>query len=175
MKKTNKVVAIVGLNGAGKTTAANFFVKKGYKYLRFGQIVLDELKKKAGPHSNPQLEEDIREGVRKKQGMDALAKLNKNKIDKFLKKGNVVIDNLTSWSEYKFLKKTYTNNFKVISIQASPEIRYKRLEERKEIDEIILDEIEIYGGQGMVDDDAFLVSTKIVDRLFINIQKENNG
>ena len=45
---------------------------------------------------------------------------------------------------------------------------------RKEIAKIILDEIKIYGGQGMVDDDAFWVSTKIADRLSINIQKENN-
>ncbi|TKJ17656.1 hypothetical protein CEE44_03945 [Candidatus Woesearchaeota archaeon B3_Woes] len=134
MKKENKLVAIVGLTGSGKTIAANFFVEKGYRYLRFGQTVLDEVKKKTGLVSNPQLEQEIREQLREKHGMDALAKLNKKKIDKLLRKGNVVIDNLTSWSEYKFLRKTY-NNFKVISIQASPEIRYKRLEERKEIDQ----------------------------------------
>ncbi len=45
---------------------------------------------------------------------------------------------------------------------------------RKEIAQIILNELKIYGGQGMIDDDAFLVSTKITDRLSINIQKENN-
>lgn len=45
---------------------------------------------------------------------------------------------------------------------------------RREIAQIILNELKIYNGQEMIDDDAFLVSSKIADRLSINIQKENN-
>jgi deoxycytidylate deaminase len=127
----NRIVAIVGLNGSGKTIAANFFVKKGYKYLRFGQITLDELKKRIGLRSNPTLEKEIRENIRKKHGMAAFAILNKPKIDKLLKKGNVVIDGLYSWSEYKYLKKIYGERFKLLAIQSSPSIRYERVSNRK--------------------------------------------
>jgi dCMP deaminase len=130
----NKIVAIVGLAGSGKTIAANFFVKKGYNYLRFGQITLDELKKRIGLRSDPSLEKEVREGIRKKHGMAAFAILNKPKIDKLLQKGNVVIDGMYSWSEYKYLKKIYGDNFRVLAVQASPSLRYKRLSERTEID-----------------------------------------
>lgn len=130
-KSKNKVVAIVGLCGSGKSIAAEFFRKKGYKYIRFGQRVLDKVKKKIGEKSDPKLEKEIREDLREKYGMGAFAVLNKKNIDKFLKKGNVVIDGLYSWSEYKILKKEYGNNFKVIAVNSSPEIRYDRLTKRK--------------------------------------------
>ena len=58
-----------------------------------------------------------------------------NKFDRLLKKGNVVGDGMYSWSEYKYLKKVYKDRLKVVAITASPEIRYKRLVNRKEIDE----------------------------------------
>ena len=131
----NKVVAIVGLCGSGKTIASNYFVKRGYNYLRFGQITLDEVKKQVGLKSDPALEKSIREDFRKKHGMAAFAILNKSKIDKLLRKGNVVVDGLYSWSEYKYMKKIYGNKFSVIAIQASPELRYNRLSARKVIDE----------------------------------------
>lgn len=43
----------------------------------------------------------------------------------------------------------------------------------KGIAEIILNELKIYSGQEMIDDDAYSVSTKIVDKLSIDIQKED--
>lgn len=142
MEQNNKVVAIVGLTGSGKTIASNFFVSKGYQYLRFGQITLDEVKKKFGlnvpPEGFEKAEKEIREGFRKKHGMAAFAMLNKPKLDEFLKKGNVVVDGLYSWSEYKFMKEHYGDRFSVIAIQASPSIRYKRLSERKEIDDKLI-------------------------------------
>ena len=131
----NKIVAIVGLCGAGKSVASDFFVKKGYLYLRFGQITLDEVRKRIGLKSDPKLEKEIREGFRKEHGMAAFAILNKKKLDILLRKGNVVVDGLYSWSEYKFLKEEYGSQFRVVSIQASPALRYKRLSERKKIDE----------------------------------------
>jgi len=138
MGAKHKFVAIVGLCGAGKTIASNFFVEKGYQYARFGQIVLDEVKKQVGLRSDPALEKEIREGFRKKYGPAAMAILNKPKFDRLLKKGNVVGDGLYSWSEYKYLKKAYGNNFRCVAIQASPELRYKRLSERKVIDEKLI-------------------------------------
>lgn len=130
----NKIICIVGMTGSGKTVVSNIFVEKGYQYLRFGQITLDEVKRRIGLKSDPELERKIREDFRKKYGPAAFAILNKEKIDKLIKKGNVVIDNLSSWSEYKYLKNKYGNGLKVIAVQCSPDIRYKRLIARKKID-----------------------------------------
>lgn len=128
------IVAIVGMTGSGKSAAADYLVKKGYHFLRFGQIVLDIVKeKKLQP--TEENEKKLREGIRKEHGMAAFAILNAPKIDELLKKGNVVVDGLYSWSEYKWLKEKYNNKLKVLAVYASPETRYKRLASRTDIDE----------------------------------------
>jgi dephospho-CoA kinase len=125
----NKIVALVGMCGAGKSEAGERFIKHGYSYIRFGQITLDEIQRR-GLELKEENEKMIREELRKKYGMAAFAILNLNKIDEALKKGNVVIDGLYSWSEYKVLKEKYKEKLKVVAIYASPETRYQRLEER---------------------------------------------
>lgn len=125
-----KLVCITGLTGSGKSVASDFFVKKGFQYLRFGQIVLDEVKKR---HLDPteENEKPIREEFRKKYGMAALATLNLPRFKSMLKKGNVLGDGLYSFEEYKLLKKEFGKRFITIAIYAPPNIRYERLKKRK--------------------------------------------
>jgi len=126
----NKLICIAGLTGSGKSVASDFFVRKGYQYLRFGQVVLDEIKKRGlTPTENE--ERPIREEFRKKYGMAAMAKLNLPNFRKLLKKGNVIGDGLYSFEEYKLLKKEFGKKFITIAIYAPPAMRYKRLTTRK--------------------------------------------
>jgi dephospho-CoA kinase len=126
-----KIIAIVGLCGAGKSEVADYFVKHGYAYLRFGQITLDEVKRR-GLEPKEENERPIREEFRKQHGMAAFAILNLSKIDEFLSQGkNVLADGLYSWSEYKELKKKYGDALVVVAVYASPETRYARLEGRR--------------------------------------------
>jgi dephospho-CoA kinase len=126
----NKLICIAGLPGSGKSIAADFFAGKGFQFLRFGQTVLDEVMKRK-LEINETNERKVREELRKKYGMAAIALLNLDKIKKFLKKGNVVVDGLYSFDEYKVLKKEFVKNFITIAIYAPPIIRYKRLAKRK--------------------------------------------
>ena len=125
----HKLVAIVGMCGAGKSDVADRFVKNGYYYIRIGQITLDEVKRR-GLEVKEENERPIREGFRKKYGMAAFAILNLPKIDEALKNSDVVADGLYSWSEYKVFEEKYKNKFIVVAVYASPELRYSRLEER---------------------------------------------
>lgn len=125
----NKVVCIVGMAGAGKTTSAEEFIKKGFSCLRFGQITLDIIKEK-GLEVNEENERKIREGLRKEYGMGAFAVLNIPKIDELLKRSDVVVDGLYSWSEYKILKERYKDSMYVVAVYAPPKLRYKRLKNR---------------------------------------------
>ncbi len=122
----NKFVALVGMPGAGKSEVADEFIKRGYKYIRFGQITLDEVKKR-GLEPTEENERLIREELRKKHGPGAFAILNIPKFDEALKTGNIVGDGLYSWSEYKILKDKYGENLIVIAVYAPPKLRYKRL------------------------------------------------
>jgi len=118
------------MTGSGKTFASDYFVEKGFQYLRFGQIVLDEIKKR-GLKPTEENEKPIREEFRKKFGMAAMAKLNLSNFKKLLKKGNVIGDGLYSFEEYKLLKKEFGNRFITIAVYAPPTLRYKRLSNRK--------------------------------------------
>src|SRR3989338_10306255 len=119
----NKIVAIVGMTGAGKTEAASVFVSLGWQMIRFGWITLDELKKRNLP-VNEATERMVREELRRMHGMAAFAVMNLPKIDALLMKGPVVIDGLYSWSEYKILKERYGDRLQVLAIYASPATRH---------------------------------------------------
>ena len=126
----NKLVCIAGLTGSGKSVASDYFVKSGFQYLRFGQIVLDEVKRR-GLAPIEKNERPIRERLRKKYGMAAMAILNLPKFKKLLKNGNVLGDGLYSFEEYKVLKNEFGKRFITIAVYAPPKLRYERLAKRK--------------------------------------------
>jgi dephospho-CoA kinase len=125
----NKLVCLVGMTGSGKSVIADYLVKRGYSFLRFGQITLDIVKER-GLEPTEVNEKKIREDVRKEHGMGAYAILNIPKFDELLKKGNVVGDGLYSWSEYKILREKYGSNLVVLAVFAPPKLRYDRLVKR---------------------------------------------
>lgn len=127
--RKNKLVCIVGLTGSGKTEVADYFTEKGYYYVRFGQLTLDEVKKR-GLEPTEENERPIREAFRKEHGPAAYAILNMPKFDEGLKSGNVIGDGLYSWSEYKVLKEKYGDDLIIIAVIASPKLRYARLTHR---------------------------------------------
>jgi dephospho-CoA kinase len=123
------LVAVVGMPGAGKSSIADALVAKGYHYVRFGQIVIDEMRRREWPMGEEH-ERKMREGLRQEHGMAAMAILNLPKFDGLLEKGNVVGDGLYSWSEYKILKERYGDRLIIVAVHAAPKIRHDRLAAR---------------------------------------------
>jgi dephospho-CoA kinase len=126
-----KVVAVVGMAGAGKSEVARLFTENGFIKIRFGDVTDEEVKKR-GLKLNEENERRIRELLREEHGMSAYAVLNLSKIDLALKQSAVVIDGLYSWEEYTFLRGYYGSGFCVIAVWASPKTRYARLAARTE-------------------------------------------
>lgn len=126
----NKLICIVGMAGSGKSEVADFLREKGFGFVRFGQITLDEVKKR-GLAPTEANERPIREAIRAEHGPAAFAILNMPKFDKALEASNVVGDGLYSWSEYKVLKEKYGQNIKIIAVFSPPQVRYERLSQRK--------------------------------------------
>jgi dephospho-CoA kinase len=124
-----KVVAIVGMAGAGKSEVARAFEDNGFTRIRFGDVTDEEVKKR-GLVLNEENERYVREHLRKEHGMSAYAQLNLPRIDSALKQSDVVIDGLYSWEEYIFLKNHYGEDFHVVAVWASPRTRYARLSNR---------------------------------------------
>jgi len=126
-----KVVAIVGMSGAGKSEVARLFEANGFTKIRFGDITDDEVRKR-GLELTEENERYVRELLRKEYGMAAYAILNLSRIDLARKQSNVVIDGLYSWEEYTFLKTYSGDDFYVLAVFASPKTRYSRLASRLE-------------------------------------------
>ena len=126
-----KVIAIVGMAGAGKSEVARVFEEHGFKKVRFGDITDEELKNR-GLESNEENERYIRQQLREKHGMAAYAKLNLPRIDSSLKSSNVVVDGLYSWEEYTLLKERYGERLSVLAVWALPATRHARLAHRAE-------------------------------------------
>ena len=126
-----KVVAIVGMAGAGKSEVARAFEEHGFKKVRFGDITDEELNNR-GLEPNEENERYIRQQLRKEYGMAVYAKLNLPRIDSSLKSSNVVVDGLYSWEEYILLKEYYGGQFTTVAVWASPATRHGRLAHRAE-------------------------------------------
>ena len=124
-----KIIAIVGMPGAGKSEVSDFFIKKGFSYVRMGQIAIDEIQKRK-LELNEANEKKVREGLRKEHGMAAFAILNLPKIREIA--GNVVIDGVYSWEEYEFFKEKLPG-IVFIAVYASPASRYDRLISRAKL------------------------------------------
>jgi len=126
-----KVVAIVGMAGAGKSEVARVFEKSGFKRVRFGDITDEEIRNR-GLEPSEENERYIREQLRQEHGMEAYAKLNLPRIGISLKSSDVVVDGLYSWEEYTLLKERYGERFSTVAVWASPATRYGRLGNRAE-------------------------------------------
>lgn len=126
----NKLFAFVGMCGAGKSTAADVLLNKGWAYIRFGQVTIDKIREE-GKEITPENEKEARESLRQEHGMGAFALLSLPKIEEAVQHSPVVIDGLYSWAEYKILKGRFGDSLDVVAIHTSPNTRYERLSTRK--------------------------------------------
>jgi len=123
------VIALVGMPGAGKTEAAEYLLKKGIPFVRFGKFIEDGVKQLGLPLT-AENERKVREQKRKDLGMGAMAILAQPKLKELFKTHNVIaIDGVYSWEEYTLLKKEFPG-LVLVHIFAEPKKRYERLAKR---------------------------------------------
>lgn len=123
----NKLVAVVGMSGAGKSVVTEYLEGLGWNKLYFGGITY-KLMEQEGIERTPdgKSEKEFRENLRKVHGPECYAKFLEPDIKVALEKGNVVLDGLYSWYEYKYLIERFSN-LKLICILADKKLRYERV------------------------------------------------
>jgi dephospho-CoA kinase len=128
-----KIIAIVGMPGAGKSETVNFLTKKDWPKIYFGGIVYDEMKKQ-GIEITPQSQQDFREDWREREGKDVIVKKAIEQIHNLIEAGQrqIVLDGVYSWTEYKALKHEFPGEIEVIAIIAPRRVRHHRLSIRPE-------------------------------------------
>lgn len=125
----NKIIAIVGMCGSGKSIATDILEKRGWHKAYFGGITYQKMKEE-GIERTPDSERIFRENLRKKYGPACYAKLLLPEIEDAIKKQNVVLDGLYSWYEYKYLQENLKEDFKLVCIITDKKIRYERIANR---------------------------------------------
>ena len=133
-KKQKSILAIVGMPGSGKTEATEFFKEKGLKVISFSNIINEHIDKNKLKHTN-EIHSKLRRQFREEHGFEAMALLNKDKIEKALQEKDtmmIVIEGMRSWEEYTYLKKTFPDvSISILSLYASKKNRYNRISHRK--------------------------------------------
>lgn len=132
-RKQHSIIAIVGLPGAGKTVAADFFREKNLPVISFGKVINEYIEKSKLQHTE-EVHKKVREDIRERYGKEALAYLNESKIKEALTKNMiVVIDGMRSWEEYLYLKRKFPNvRLYIVCLYADKDIRYDRIKHRRE-------------------------------------------
>ncbi|MEK7060844.1 MAG: AAA family ATPase [Patescibacteria group bacterium] len=124
------LIGLVGMPGAGKSVAADFFKQRNIPVLRFGDQT-DIGLKEHNLSRNEKNERWYREKLRADLGMAAMAIKIEPRIIEESRKGNrIVLDGLYSWEEYVYLKRRFPQLI-LLCVYASPDVRYKRLMIRK--------------------------------------------
>ncbi len=127
-----RALALVGMPGAGKTICAEYLRGRGYFTLRFGAVVVDEVRRR-GWNVKPANERIVREELREKHGMAAMAIISLPNLQEALKRHQcIVIDGLYSFSEYRLLEKQLGAPLVLLAIAAPRHLRYERLSTRPE-------------------------------------------
>lgn len=127
---SRKVLALVGMPGAGKSFCVQHLEEKGIPSVYFGGITVDEVKAR-GMEVNEANEKFVREDIRAKEGKDAYAQRIIKKIHElFQTHDRVVADGLYSWTEYKAFKKEFGSDAIIVAIVAPRQVRHQRLAHR---------------------------------------------
>ena len=126
---SKRIIAIVGMPGAGKSVVAAALEAKGLLRIHFGDLTEHELDQRGLP-VNEANERHVREDLRNTHGMAAYALLNLPRIDAALETSDVVVDGLYSWEEYVLLKERYGERLVTLAVVSSPRTRQERLSSR---------------------------------------------
>ena len=126
-----KIIAFVGLPGAGKSEAVDYVCAKGYPKVYGGGLIVEGVKE-LGLDVTPENEKHYRETMRAKHGKDIFIKLVAEQMHNLVNAGQrrIVFDGLYMWSEYKYLKHEFPGELLVVAIVAPRRLRHRRLSQR---------------------------------------------
>ncbi|MDO4684809.1 MAG: AAA family ATPase [Candidatus Saccharibacteria bacterium] len=129
--KNVKIIAFVGMPGAGKSSAVDYVTAKGYPKVYFGGVVLQALKD-AGLEQTPANERMMREKLRQEEGPDVIVARIAQQLRNLIAAGQrrIIADGLYSWTEYKYLKHAFPGEMNLVAILAPRSLRHRRLSKR---------------------------------------------
>ncbi len=131
------IVAVTGMPGAGKSTAAKGLAAAGWKRVVMGDVVREETRKR-GLEADAKNTGEVMQDLRRKFGDAAVAKLCLSAV-KDAGAERVVVDGIRSMAEVEELRKSA--RVFLVAVHASPERRFALLRERGRSDDPLTHEM----------------------------------
>ena len=125
---------IIGVSGpiaAWTDSVAAILVEQGFKWFSFSDVLREEAKLR-GLEINRKALQDLGDELRKTGGTGAIAK---KIMEQFVEGENYVVGNIRNPGEVEELKKL--NDFFLIKVDASLEIRFERIKSRNRDDDVL--------------------------------------
>jgi dephospho-CoA kinase len=126
-----RIVAITGMPGAGKSTAAEALVKKGWTRVVMGDVIRAETRRR-GLEPNAKNTGMVMKQLREERGESAVADLCLEAIAR-AKSQKVVVDGIRSMAEVNAFRKKAA--VILVAVDASPSRRFELLRERGRSDD----------------------------------------
>ncbi len=131
-----KVIAFVGMPGAGKTEASNVARDMGIPVVVMGDVLREEVRRRGLEPTDENIGGTASE-LRREEGMDAIARRCIPKIEAYEGKADVVVvDGIRGIAEVEAFKKAFDDNFTLVRIDAPFEQRLERLKGRGRSDDV---------------------------------------
>ncbi len=127
------VIGFVGFPGSGKSEATIIAQAEGFFPVAMGDAVRSHMQR-LGIEPSEKNVGTIANKLRAEYGMDVIAKM-RIPVVRALTAQKVVIDGIRGIAEVNAFKREFKGDFKLIAINASPEIRFKRVKERSRPDD----------------------------------------
>ena len=127
----NKLIAVVGMSGVGKSVVTSYLEEKGYNKIYFGGAIYKKMKEE-NIEITHESQREYREKIRKEHGMGVVAKILLPEIRESIKKQDTVLDGLYSWDEYIILENEFKDKLKMVCVVADKKLRYQRVGVRKD-------------------------------------------
>ena len=126
-----QIIGISGLPGSGKSIVAEKGLEKGATIVSMGDIIRNEAKKRGEATKTTAIK------LRQEFGDCIVAELTIKEIKNIIENGFnglIIVEGIRSYHEVKVFKENF-ENFKIVSVFANPEIRFKRIQDRNRADD----------------------------------------
>jgi dephospho-CoA kinase len=124
------LIGFAGLSGAGKSTAAQYLVRRGFGTYYYAGDVLSKAITERGLEQNPDNERMVRQVLRTDHGMAIFAEKALSHLGERCSREIILLDAIYCPEEHEFYSAALGDRLKVIAISTSFDIRAARLQNR---------------------------------------------
>ena len=128
-----KILAIVGMSGSGKSVLVDHLTEKGYPKVYFGGMIYKEMEKRGIARTEDgESEKKFREEIRATEGKDWVVNQVIAEVKDLIAAGQkrIILDGVYSWTEYKILKHEFPKSLTFVAIVVDKDKRYDRVAKR---------------------------------------------